>query len=179
MATLEERVRNLETTRAVIVTVCIIFGISGAWGYKVLHTAKQELDGLANPVGVFNDAKETALAEFRAQAKQEKDRQVDAFKRDSHKFTVVWDADPQVLWLAGVQGTPVPGQIGLYQDSKELGKHDICILAKTGYQFVANGTSFCEIFLDHDSWKLSATHSHYSEVQGSQAICAALCGTIR
>jgi len=59
---LDGRVRSLETTRTVIIGVCLIFGVSGAWGYKVLQTAKRQLDGLVRkkPPGPFTIAAASA-----------------------------------------------------------------------------------------------------------------------
>jgi hypothetical protein len=83
-AELEKKVRSLETTRAIVIAVALIFGISGAWGGRILADAKKQLASLADPVGQFNDAKEKALQDFSSEASSEKNRQVKVFREDVH-----------------------------------------------------------------------------------------------
>jgi hypothetical protein len=169
-ANLEERVRGLENTRNLILALCLIFGVSGAWGYKLLLHARAQLNDLTEPTDKFAAAKAEALAKFKESATQEQNAQLAAFKAAAHNFTIEWE-------------TPVtPGVLGgnaANVDGFSLGKHDICIIAKTDYHIVTNAESSCSLSLENQDWKLSMRHDALVGINGSSTGCAVMCGNIK
>jgi hypothetical protein len=61
---LEKRVQTLENKLWVAYTVGAIFGISGAFGFSMLHTAQKELVELKDGVQVVENAKDGALSDI-------------------------------------------------------------------------------------------------------------------
>jgi hypothetical protein len=167
---IEKRVQSLENTKALILALCLIFGVSGAWGYHLLLNARTQLKDLADPTDKFSLAKEKALADFKGKATQEKEAQIAAFKAEAHSFTIDWDPPTTPATLVGGMPNPAP---------QSLGTHDICMIVNNDFHIVTNAESSCSLSVDKHDWKLSMRHDALVNNNGSSTACAVICGKIK
>ena len=66
--TLDSRVRSLENRFWVAVVVAAIFGVSGAWGFSMLHDAQKQLVVLEDGIGAVRVARDAAIQDIKDHA---------------------------------------------------------------------------------------------------------------
>lgn len=134
MTDLEQRVQKLENRFWVATAVAIIFGFSGAYGYKELGDAQKQLARLQNGVAAVRQADDEALLEL----EKAKQAQIADIQRDARPLvkqaitdqmeteigkTKYWTA--YVYFKAAQIGRPPGGGCNGWWQNDLIGKSDV------------------------------------------------------
>jgi len=83
--TIEERVDRIEKIFWVVGIIAVIFGVSGAWGYKVLSSAKTQLTDLDKKVEAFQNRVDEASISAKSEIDTKKDEAISDLKKEEEE----------------------------------------------------------------------------------------------
>ena len=82
IGSLEKRIQVLENRFWVAGAIAVIFGVSGAWGFSMLHDAQKQLVQLQGGVQTVKDARDAALESL----KKSKETQISDFNQQAKEI---------------------------------------------------------------------------------------------
>jgi len=86
--TIEERVDRIEKIFWVVGVIAVIFGVSGAWGYNVLQSAKTQFTDLDKKVEALQNSVDKASILVKSEIDTKKDEAISDIKKETDKAEV-------------------------------------------------------------------------------------------